>query len=433
MAEDARCIELHLRGLLSSPQSGPGCGRGEGFPPCAWEVLDLASKHQILNLVGNSFSDQAHRKTISSWPTLDSQGRMMCGGMRRFNFEHLFDTHKAYLDPCSQVGAVRLEDASVMRLSDMASIIEQQIVPLLLARSENLQQEAKRMQTTTISRSDSTMNNVARRMCNADVFLLGGRIIADDNDRTFMCWNISAALHRVIVRTVLLNHLSKTMTPARSKYLEDPQIFLNLVSNLQTMIVNMQVASSGSINVIFMQQSPSDDIRMFLEGNEEILDCNLLFNLCSHPFYKMNVEAISRAVALQAVGAVFEACVNNDEMALLMQEDGDDGDGGEVVAPSWWLLRGSDVAEGDAHHCYPENLIPIVRLHPLHEEDNDKLCMECNTIFEDPGFYWPFLEQSNAAAFRGWVEFVVRETQKAEGRREYLCIKLLDQRKQLYS
>lgn len=137
MAEDARCIELHLRGkhLNSCDERSAG-----------WEVLNLAAKHQVLHWVGNCFSDAANRKPVSTWPTLDSQGKMLCGGMRCFDFEHLFDTYRAYMDPCSQVRAMHLEDLSVMRLSDMARIIEQQIVPTLLARSENLQLEARMQQ-----------------------------------------------------------------------------------------------------------------------------------------------------------------------------------------------------------------------------------------------------------------------------------------------
>lgn len=214
----------------------------------------------------------------------------------------------------------------------------------------------------------------------------------------------------------------------------------------------LQVATSGNVNVIFVQQSPSDDIHMFLEGNEEILDGNLLFNLCSHPSYKMNVEAISRAVALRAVGTVFDACMNQHEMTLhwgevFEDEDNDDEEQGGSdclhPTPNWWLSREGDMVVGESQDSCTsnsssnaevdvgcsENLIPMVRLHPLHEHDNDKLCLECNTIFEEPGYYWPFLQQSNAAAFHGWVEFVVREGQKNGQRMEFLCIKLLEKKK----
>lgn len=107
-------------------------------------------------------------------------------------------------------------------------------------------------------------------------------------------------------------------------------------------------------------------------------------------------------------------CVDGDE-------ESDD------VRPGWWLCNEEAEVFRDS-----TDLMPVVRLHPLHSDDNDKLCRECADIFEDPEFYWPFFDRCEVAPYSGWVEFVRRQTRERGGeQQEWLCARLLDRRKNL--
>ena len=274
MAEDRKCIEQHLCSIRSDRRNRPFDDEKDSFPvkrhcsratstqlllqrPSAnAQILDAAARHQVLNLVGNVFSSRS--ASIRSWPTIESHGNMLCGS--HFKFDRLFDTYRAYLDPCAQVRATALLDPSLLSLDDVAAVIEKQVLPSLLIHSDVLQQQHASSSLSEVVRVDG-----------------GGRL---------MCWSISPVLHRVVVRTVLLQHLGRE--PAVVDGLSDGEL-CTLVRNLQDVIVNMQVATCGNVNVIFHQPVESQEISMFLEGNEEVLEGDVLHILCSQPRFKMNV------------------------------------------------------------------------------------------------------------------------------------------------
>jgi hypothetical protein len=97
---------------------------------------------------------------------------------------------------------------------------------------------------------------------------------------------------------------------------------------------------------------------------------------------------------------------------------------GEV--PDWWLCN-----DESQPFCNSECLVPIVRLHPFHAEANEKLCMECRGIYEDPELFWPFLDSvCEIRPYRGWVDFVLRDVRQVAKHNEqevWLCAKLLQE------
>lgn len=168
------------------------------------------------------------------------------------------------------------------------------------------------------------------------------------------------------------------------------------------------------------------EISVFLDANEEILQRDSLFKLCCHPSYRMQPFCLAQAVALYVVPLVHEACMNKSEMQV------DTEDGG--ASPEWWLCLDDDSDSGRApcSLASSDHLIPVSRVHPMHAEDNDKLCMECRGIYDDPEVFWPFLEREMVLPYRGWVDFVVEETVVVKGgsssnseRQWWLCAKLL--------
>jgi hypothetical protein len=110
-----------------------------------------------------------------------------------------------------------------------------------------------------------------------------------------ICWNMSPSVHRVVVRSVLLEHLfcNRGECKEEEKAAAETLASLtdlerrNMVHNLQMIIEDMQVACSHGANIIFDATS-SDEIVMYLEGNEEILQGDVLYHLCTHPDYRMN-------------------------------------------------------------------------------------------------------------------------------------------------
>ena len=177
-----------------------------------------------------------------------------------------------------------------------------------------------------------------------------------------------------------------------------------------------------------MQPSSTDSVSVFLDANEEILQGDRLFTLCSHPSYKMNPWMLAKAIALNVVFLVHEACMNKDDMLHAVEDE-------ELAAttrPEWWLCNSEE--EGKPL-CFSHHLIPIVRVHPMHSQDNDRLCVECRGIFEDPELYWPFLEREDAVPYNGWVDFVVEEvvvSKKNMQQQQWLCAKLLDERQKAF-
>lgn len=231
------------------------------------------------------------------------------------------------------------------------------------------------------------------------------------------------------------------------------------------MQVPSSTSSSSCVNIVFTQQPASwgededaQEVSMFLESDEEILhSCGgkLLLNLFSggSNFYRMNADAVARAVALGAIDDVVEACMNRDDViaAVMMEEmmmnGGGEEEDEEVVEPQW--LVGNH--KGDEENSVMgirrstairteeggEFVIPVVQLHPAFSVENKRLVAACNeSIFDsdDVEALWPFLERSSALAFRGWVEFVVRklhgqyedDDEEDDDEKFFLCIKLIN-------
>ena len=301
------------------------------------------------------------------------------------------------MDSSLQLGSARIVGCSF--LEDVASTIEKQVGPSLLLQSELL----RRQQQTEV---DSRI------------------FFTQDDGQRCLCWSISPAMHRVIVRTVLVKHLLLTGSEVAEGTPEKELAML--VKNIQTAILNMQVATAGNVNLIFREKDEVVDV--FLEANEEILDGDTLYSLCCNPQHRMNVGALAQAVALRAVPRVHESCMNKEEMLSAMENE-DEEDENEI-RPSWWPCN-----EDERVFTSSTDMVPIVRLHPLHEDDNHKLCLECNeTVFEDHEMYWSsVLERCEVLPYRGWVEFVVRQ-QAFEGddkkqQATWLCLKLLDSKR----
>ena len=124
-----------------------------------------------------------------------------------------------------------------------------------------------------------------------------------------------------------------------------------------------------------------NEISVFLDANEEILQGMRLFKLCCHPSYRMQPFCLAQAVALCVVPLVHEACMNKSEMLLAA-----DSEDASSSSPEWWLCL--DDNDNDRAPCSSlassDHLIPVTRVHPMHAEDNDKLCVECRGIYEDP-------------------------------------------------
>lgn len=427
MAEDAQCISSTLFNRCTSLTEAPAKKRQKTNPQsCQLLIMDIAARAEVLGYVGNCFGSRS--QSISSWPTIESHGKMLLHGGRGgrpFNFDILFDTHRVYMDPSSQIGALCLdEDDNELDLKMVANIIEQQIVTPMLAKSPVLCEE------TLVSR------------------------VFSSSCGTMLCWNISPGLHSVLVRTVLLGHFSLQSKNTHSIIIHDlsEKEMGMLLSNIQTMILKMQVCSSffcyffaffasnfcfilqvcssHGLNVTFVQPSSTDSVSVFLDANEEILQGDRLFTLCSHPYYKMNPWMLAKAVALNIVYLVHEACMNKDDMLHAVEDE-------ELAAttrPEWWLCNRSEEeggCKGDVL-CFSKHLIPIVQVHPMHSQDNDRLCMECRGIFEDPDLYWPFLEREDAVQYNGWVDFVLEEVVLKNVRQQWLCAKLLDEKQVVY-
>ena len=183
-------------------------------------IMDIAARAEVLGYVGNCFGSRS--QSVSSWPTINSHGKMLLQGgggggrgRRPFNFDILFDTHRAYMDQASQIGALCLDDDDDGEpdLKDVANIIEQQIVPPMLAKSPVLLLCAENLVSRVFPSSCGTM----------------------------LCWNMSTGLHRVLVRTVLLDHFSSQLSESAMIHDLSEEEKGMLLSNIQTMILKMQV------------------------------------------------------------------------------------------------------------------------------------------------------------------------------------------------
>jgi hypothetical protein len=245
MAEDARYLETKFHDAASSDLVPKG--RMGSSSSCQSMILSLAAKHQVVDLVGNEFAGGSSSSLLRTWPTIESQGKMLLlpssqakslsdNNRRRFDFAHLFETHKNYMSPRKQLGATVLPPDEVSCLEDVVELIEKQIVPALIQQSETLQQ----MQTT--------FSEVSK------VFLVSSSSSASSNSHSggvrAAVWSIGQPLHRVIIRKVLLEHILAT-APAGGHGVSEEDI-PNLVRNLQTMIVNMQVLSSYLLDIYDM-------------------------------------------------------------------------------------------------------------------------------------------------------------------------------------
>jgi hypothetical protein len=198
------------------------------------QLLDLVARHQIVHLVGNQFlscsssrnKKSKNKSSLSSWPTIEMQSRILLlpqktptlsssTSSRRFNFEHLFDTHRTYMNPDEQLGSIALN--GVYSFSELGDLIEKQIVPSLVQQSEILSR----------NNDDDDLSSFSCSTTSAGSGLA--------------VWSISPALHRVIIRTVLLEHILASSSSS-GVFDDNEDTAKNLVRNLQTMIVNMQAS-----------------------------------------------------------------------------------------------------------------------------------------------------------------------------------------------
>lgn len=385
MAEDADCISQTL--LATHDDDQRPCKRRRTLQ-CSSprnQILDAAARAEIVGYVGNCFGER-----VSTWPTLQTQGRMMC--RQPFDFDHLFSTYRTYLDPRRQIGSIELE--GLTSLEDVAQLVEKQIVPDLMDRSQLLQGE-KIQHSRLISTKHCT------------------------------CWNVSNAMHRVMLRTALLDHFACILKRDDGSTLTERETRL-LLANIQTMIVKMQVSCSKGLNLNFVVANGDSNVHIFLDSNEQILEGSILFELCSHPSYRMNTGTLAQAVALYVVPRVHEACMNKEDMLHAVEQ-------GYNTNPEWWLCNDEEQDDDLKPFANSTHLLPIVRLHPLHELDNDRLCVECRGIFEDPEMYWPFLVREEVVPYHGWVDFVAEEVVFKGERQVWLCAKLLaDGRRTVY-
>lgn len=237
MMEDAKYMESHLLLLGSGQQQQQ---HPFSFMPAVNQILDLAARHQIVHLVGNRFLDggkncrASSSSSLQTWPTLETQGKMLLlpapsiASKRRFNFEHLFSTHRTYLlHPGKQLGATILQ-GGIRSLEEVAGIVEKRIVPMLVQRSEILQKMV-----------DDDGEEMVSQFSIIPIESRGGRSVG--GAAAAAVWSISPELHRVIIRTVLLEHIlaRREGSSSDSTKLQKEDV-PNLVRNLQTMIVNMQ-------------------------------------------------------------------------------------------------------------------------------------------------------------------------------------------------
>lgn len=199
-----------------------------------------------------------------------------------------------------------------------------------------------------------------------------------------------------------------------------------------------QVSSSRGLNITFVEETMGEeeegDVMVFLDANEEILQGDRLFLLCSHAYYRMNPFQLAQAVALQVAPLVHEACMNKDEM-MSESMDVEEDHCSRRKKPDWWLCSNQDDDDDDGKDM--ESMIPIVRVHPMHAEDNERLCVECRGIFEDPELYWPFLDRAETTPYNGWVDFVIVERRLHNKKQQqqqqlWLCAKLLDKKQVVY-
>jgi hypothetical protein len=248
MAEDARYLETQFDSTRSA--SGP-LEEEKGGDYCRSMILSLAAKHQIVDLVGNEFASASSSSSSSSsslrtWPTIESQGKMLLlplsninnnnhNTRRRFDFAHLFETHKNYMNPHKQLGAVVLPTNVITCLEDVVELIDNQIVPDLVSQSETLQQMQSISEVSKVFITSSSSENQMRAAV----------------------WSIGQPLHRVIIRKVLLEHILATSGHGVLGNEDVP----HLVRNLQTMIVNMQVWRSITGFILFITLSKSDHHR----------------------------------------------------------------------------------------------------------------------------------------------------------------------------
>lgn len=120
------------------------------------------------------------------------------------------------MNPRKQLGSEVLK--GICSLEEAVTMIEKQLVPYLIQQSDVLQQVQSSQELSRMIVFDSKD--------------------AKDGAR-FAVWSIDAALHRVIIRTVLMEHILSTTAVGQIGTRDLP----NLVRNLQTMIVKMQVHS----------------------------------------------------------------------------------------------------------------------------------------------------------------------------------------------
>ena len=131
-----------------------------------------------------------------------------------------------------------------------------------------------------------------------------------------------------------------------------------------------------------------------------------------------------RGCLIVSLKQVHAACMNKEEMLRATEEEY------SKAEPDWWLCN-----DDSNTSCEPlwnsKHLIPVVRLHPMHEDDNHRLCVECRGIFEDPEMYWPFMDRDEIVPYNGWVDFVVQEVRMQQQQQMWwLCAKLLERKKE---
>lgn len=422
---------------------------------CCRVIMDLVARSEIVGLVGNCFS--ASRCSISTWPTLKTQGGMMC--RHPFDFDHLFSTYATYLDPRTQVGSVELEGLREM----------QQVEGTLRGIQQRMAMESPLLRGTAGSSGSNSCSIVRHASSGGDA----------SSYSEMLCWTLSPALHRVILRTVLLDHFSRVVREDDGSTMTEREMRL-LLTNIQTMIVKMQVLNHASVqncvsvdvsgdewtmsvktasvqncvsvdvsgdewrlqassskgtHVNFAKNRDDGTIHAFLDSNEQILEGTVLFDLCTHPGYDMQPGTLAMAVALYVAPRIHEACMNKDDMLSAFQQREAAGQQDEAAAavPSWWLCNDEEQDAGARPFASSTSLLPIVRLHPAHAEDNDRLCVECRGILEDPELYWPFLEREQIIPYHGWVDFVAEEVVLKGERQVWLCAKLLEDARRIVS
>jgi hypothetical protein len=169
---------------------------------------------------------------------------------------------------------VQIHDPCIACLLDVESAIEHDIIRPMVLGSCILQESR--------DKKGIILSSIIKSRCKRSEIL---------------CWSIHPVLHKVIARTVILDHvfLGGHHHHHHLKGMTDEQDLSVIVRNLLSMVSNMQASSCGNVNVFFRKSiinsssvgENEEGIGMFLEGNEEILEDDILFELCSNPNVKL--------------------------------------------------------------------------------------------------------------------------------------------------